>query len=91
MLFCLSSHGLQGCGSAFFVRPHYVFMNMPPHTHKRTVVVNYQGHKVVMHVLAYREIDDDFARSCFDDYVRSQGRKKLKCDVELTFPTLYGA
>ena len=91
MLFCLSSHGLQGCGSAFFVRPHYDFMNMPAHTHKRTVVVNYQGHKVVMHILAYREIDEMFARSCFEDFARSQGRKKLKNDVELTFPTLYGA
>jgi len=66
-------------------------MTMPPHTHKRTVVIKYQGHKIILNILAYREIDDNFARSCFDDFARSRGGKQLKSDVELTFPTLYGA
>ena len=62
----------------------------PPHI-RRTVLFRHQGHKVLIHILAYRQIDDDFARSCFQDFLRKQGRKKLRQDVELTFPTLLGA
>ena len=66
------------------------FMNLPPHTHKRTFRVPYQGYHVTLIVLAYREIDDAFARSCFDDWMRSRGRKKMKEDMVVTFPTLLG-
>lgn len=63
----------------------------PPHTHKRTFIIPHQGFKVRMIVLAYREISDGFAMSCFAAFVRKQGRKKLKSNIELTFPTAWGA
>ena len=61
------------------------------HTHKRSARFKYKGFTVILHVLAYRDIDDEFFNSCVSDWVRSQGRKKIKCDMEITFPTLYGA
>jgi hypothetical protein len=64
---------------------------MPPHTFKRSVQFEHKGRKVTLHVLAYREIDDGFFYSCVADWVRSQGRKKMTSDMEITFPTLYGA
>ena len=65
-------------------------MELPPHTHKRSVQFKRNGFKVVLHVLAYREVDDDFLYSCVSDWIRSQGKKKLKTNMEVTFPTLYG-
>lgn len=62
----------------------------PPHI-KRTVVFDFQGHKVMLHVLAYRKIDDEFLQSCVADWMRSRGRKKMTCDMEVTLPTLLGA
>ena len=61
-----------------------------PHTHQRTTNVNYRGVKVKITVLAYCEITDEIVMSCFDDYVRSLGRKKPKARTELTFPTQFG-
>jgi hypothetical protein len=56
---------------------------------KRTIRFKYQNHNVTMHITAFRQIDDDFAASCIADFKRAT--KKLKHDVEVTFPTLLGA
>ena len=34
---------------------------------------------------------DNFARSCFADFLRKQGKKKLRGDIEIHFPTTLGA
>jgi hypothetical protein len=64
---------------------------MQPHTFRRTVDFEYQGFKVRVTVLAYCQIDDEFMQGCFADWVRSRKRKKMTCDMKITFPTLYGA
>jgi hypothetical protein len=46
------------------------------------------GFNVTMTVLAYREVDDEFARSCAFDYKRIT--KRLTSDVEVIRETSYG-
>jgi hypothetical protein len=57
---------------------------------KKTFKFKFQGHTVTMHILAYKEPDDDFVKSCMVDFLRSYKRKKLSKDITITFPTLYG-
>jgi hypothetical protein len=64
---------------------------MEPPNVKKTIKFKYQGHSVTMHILAYREPDDYLVQSCIADFVRSYKRKKLRNDITITFPTLFGA
>lgn len=61
------------------------------HTHNRKVRFKLHGKMVSMTILAYREIDDGFMWSCVEDVARSYKRKKLKTDIKVVYPTLYGA
>jgi hypothetical protein len=81
-----TSHGQQNRRS-----PSRKNRNMKPHTFKRSIVFPYQGYKVRLNVLAYRKIDNAFLKSCVSDWMRSQGRKKIKGNTEITFRTSYGA
>ena len=65
-------------------------MQIPPHKFKRKFIVPYQGHKIIIKILAYRKIDDGFANFCIGDVIRNLGKKKLKSDMEVIVPTLYG-
>ncbi len=64
---------------------------MQPPNVKKTVKFKYQNHMVTMHILAYREPDDYFIKSCMADFLQAYKKKKLRKDITITFPTLFGA
>jgi hypothetical protein len=61
------------------------------YSHYKTEVFKRNGFKVRITVYGFKPIDDAFFESCVQDYARSLGRKKVKSDVEVVWPTIYGA
>ena len=63
-------------------------MDKPTLQHKFNIKLH--GHTVTMKILAYRKLYKDEIDSCVSEYVRSLKKKKLKTDVEVILPTIFG-
>lgn len=63
---------------------------LKPPTHERTQLYTVDGHILQLRVLAYCPVTDAMMAGCLSDWLRSKGKKKLKTDMAIEFPTLYG-
>lgn len=60
-----------------------------PHTHKRSEIFRINGHRILIHVLAYKEIDDAFFEMTVKAWTNSGG-KAPRTDMEVNLETEYG-
>jgi hypothetical protein len=73
------------------VRPQHITPFMENYPHKREVEFDFKGYNVVLIVFGWKPIDDHFFYSCVAQWQTSNQSRKMTCNMNVYYPTVYGA